>query len=234
MNASITFKTLRKLLRLQLGCRLGDLLSNLLAHLVEVERHEHIANRFGADAGLERILTILFLRLEEILFREKLTGLQRREPWLDHHIVLEIKNTLQILQPHVEQKADARRKRFQEPDVRYRRSQLDVAHAVAAHFRQRHFHATLFADDAFVLHALIFAAKTFIVFDGTKNARTKQTITLRLERTVINRLWFLYFAVRPGKYFLWTCNRDANLVEYLSLHLRAEEIRDLLIHSSLL
>ena len=49
----------------------------------------------------------------------------------------------------------------------------NVPHAVAAHFRQRHLHAAFFADNALILHTLVLAAKTFIVFDGTQDARTE-------------------------------------------------------------
>jgi predicted dienelactone hydrolase len=59
-----------------------------------------------------------------------LSGGQAR---LEHDVVLEVEDALEILQRHVEQQADARRQRLQEPDVRDRRGQLDVAHALAAH-----------------------------------------------------------------------------------------------------
>src|SRR3546814_2104464 len=75
---------------------------------------------------------------------------------------------------HVEQQADARRQRLQEPDVGDRRGQLDMAHPLAADLRHRDFDTALLADDALVLHALIFAAQALIILDRTEDARAEQ------------------------------------------------------------
>ncbi len=77
--------------------------------MIEVERHEHVAHSLSADTRLERIVAILFLRLEEVLLGQKLSGLQRRQARFDDHVVLEIEHALKVLQPHIEQKANARR-----------------------------------------------------------------------------------------------------------------------------
>ncbi len=145
------------------------------------------------------------------------TSLSEVRPGSIDDVVLEIEHALQILERHVEQKADARRKRLQEPDMRDGRGQLDVAHALAAHLGQRHFDAALFADDALILHPLVFSAQAFVVLDRTKNARAEKTVTLRLEGAVVDRLRLLDLAVGPGKYLLRACNRDSNLVECLHL-----------------
>src|SRR6516164_5989285 len=108
-----------------------------------------------------------------------------------------------------------------------------MAHPVAPHLGERHFHAAFFADDALILHPLIFAAKTFVVLDRTENPRAEKAIPLRYERPVVDRLGLLDFAIRPGENLLRACDGDANLVKYLSRYLRTEEIRNLLIHSSL-
>ena len=54
---------------------------------------------------------------------------------LGDDVVLEVEDALDVLQRHVEQRADARRQRLQEPDVGDRRGQLDMAHALAADAR---------------------------------------------------------------------------------------------------
>jgi hypothetical protein len=59
--------------------------------------------------------------------------LERRQARLGDDVVLEVEDALDILQRHVEQRADARRQRLEEPDVGNRRGQLDMAHALAAH-----------------------------------------------------------------------------------------------------
>ena len=117
---------------------------------------------------------------------------------LDDDVVLEIENALEILQRHVEQQADARRQRLQEPDVRDGGGQLDVAHALAAHLGERHLDAALFADQALVLHALVLAAQALVVLDRPEDARAEQAVALRLERAVVDRLGLLDLAERPG------------------------------------
>ena len=73
--------------------------------------------------------------------------------------------------------------------------QFDMAHPVAPHLGERHFHAAFFADDAFILHPLVFAAETFIVLDRTENPRAEKAVPLRLERAVIYCLWLLNLAI---------------------------------------
>src|SRR3546814_14940282 len=84
--------------------------------------------------------------------------------------------------------ADARRQRFQEPDVRDRRRQFDMAHPLAADLRDRDFDTAFLADDALVFHALVLAAQAFVILDRTEDARTEQAVTLRPERPVVDRL----------------------------------------------
>src|SRR3984893_17744397 len=88
-----------------------------------------------------------------------------------------------------------------------------MAEALTANFRQRDFHAALVADHAAVLHALIFAAQTLPVGYRAKNARTKQSVALRFEGTVVDGLGLGDFAVRPAPDFLRRGQTDANGVE---------------------
>src|SRR3546814_1594235 len=81
--------------------------------------------------------------------------LERRQPRLDDDVVLEIEDALKFLEGHVEQQADTARQRLHEPDMRDGRSQLDMAHALAADLRERDLDAALLADDAAILHALV-------------------------------------------------------------------------------
>src|SRR5690606_41731719 len=113
------------------------------------------------------------------------------------------------------QRADAARQRLQDPDVGDRRGELDVAHAFAADLRQRHLDAALLADDAAILHPLVLAAQALIVLDRPKNAGAEQAVPLRLERAVVDRLWLLDLAKRPGPDPLRAGDRDADLVEAL-------------------
>jgi hypothetical protein len=85
--------------------------------------------------------------------------------------------------------------------VRDRRGQLDMAHALTAHARQRDFNAALLADDALVLDALVLAAQALIVLDRAEDARAEQAVALGLERPVVDRLRLLDLAEGPGEIF---------------------------------
>src|SRR5690606_16001494 len=155
----------------------------------------------------------LVLRVEQLVFGEKLVLLERGEARLGDDVALEVEHALELLQLHVEQQADAARQRLQEPDVRDRRGQLDVAHALAAHLGHGHFDAALFANDALVLHALVLAAQALVVLHRTEDARAEQAVTLGLERAVVDRLGLLDLAERPGTDPLRRSDTDLDLVE---------------------
>ena len=95
------------------------------------------------------------------------------------------------------------RQRFQEPDMCDRGRQIDMPHTVAPNFREGYFHAAFFTDDAAILHPLVFAAQTFVVFYRAKYTRAKQPIAFRLESPVIDRFRFLDLAERPRQNALW-------------------------------
>src|SRR5262245_44279217 len=115
--------------------------------------------------------------------------------------------------------------------MRHRRGKLDMAHALAPDLGERHLNAALLADDALVLHALVLAAQALVVFHRAEDARAEQTVALRLEGAVVDRLRLLDLPIRPGQNFLRARNADANLVEILLLDLGTEEVDDVLIHS---
>src|SRR5207248_8498102 len=111
------------------------------------------------------------------------------------------------------QVADAARQSFEEPHVRTRRRQLDVTQTLAAHFRQRDFHAALVADHAAVLHALVLAAQALPVGDRAKNARAEQAVALRLKSAVINGFGLRHLAMRPAPDFFRRAQADTDSVE---------------------
>ncbi len=133
----------------------------------------------------------------------------------DNDEVLEIKNALKLLQRHVHDEADTAGERFQEPDMRNRGSQLDHAHALAAHLGQRDFDAAFFADNTFVFHALVLAAKTFIVLHGAEDAGAEQTVFFRLERPVIDGFRLFDLAERPRLDLFRAGDRNPDAVERL-------------------
>ena len=104
---------------------------------------------------------------------------------------------------------------------RHGHGQLDVAHALAAHARKRHFHAATVADDAAMFDAFIFSAGTFPVLDRAENAFAEQAAFFRLERAVIDRLRIFDFAFGPRPDGFGRRERNADVFTWLTLSSRA-------------
>src|SRR5205823_11480090 len=136
----------------------------------------------------------------------------------------EIEHALDIAQRHVEHHPHPRWQALQEPDVRDRRRELDVAHPLAADLCKRHFDAALFADDAAVLQALVLAAQALVILHRAEDLRAEETVAFRLERAVVDRLRLLHFAVRPRTDLFRRGETDADRVEFLFLRYLFEQI----------
>src|SRR5690606_5108688 len=152
-------------------------------------------------------------RVEQFVLGEELELLERRQARFGDDVGLEVKHALELLELHVEQQADARGQRLEEPDVRDRRGELDMAHALAANLGHGHLDAALLAHDALVLHALVLAAQALVVLHRTEDARAEQAVTLGLERAVVDRLGLLDLAERPRTDALGGGDPDLDLVE---------------------
>src|SRR5207247_3970825 len=100
----------------------------------------------------------------------------------------EVEDPLQVARRHVEQDAETARRALEKPDVRHRRRELDVSHALAAHLRARHLDAALIADDALVPDALVLAAVALPVPRWTEDALVEEPVLFRTERAVVDRL----------------------------------------------
>ena len=105
-----------------------------------------------------------------------------------------------------------------------RRGQLDMAHALAAHFCERDLDAAFFADDAAELHALVLAAQALVVLDRAEDAGAEQAVALRLEGAVVDGFRLLDLAVRPGADLLRAGDLDLDLVESHCLAGLAEDL----------
>ena len=124
---------LADLLALRLARGLAHLVAQRLALVLDVERREHLADRLGADPDREALAAVLLARLRELLVVEQLAAAQVRLDRVDDDVRLEVEHLLEVAQRDLEDVPDPRRQRLQEPDVRDRRGERDVAHALAAH-----------------------------------------------------------------------------------------------------
>src|SRR5436305_12384830 len=109
----------------------------------------------------------------------------------------EVQDLLELARGDVEEVADAARDALEEPDVRDRRGEVDVAHALAAHLLPRHLDAAALADDALVADTLVLAAVALPVLRRTEDALAEQAVALRLQGAVVDRLRLRDFPRRP-------------------------------------
>ena len=68
---------------------------------------EKLRDEIRADLGGEAVIAVFVLGLVELVFRQELTLLERRQAGLNNDVVFEIENPLQILERHVQDQADA-------------------------------------------------------------------------------------------------------------------------------
>ncbi len=218
------------LLLLHFRRRAGQLGPQFVGGLLQVDRHEHAAHGLGADFSREAVVAEFFLATHIVVFTEQLVLLQRGQARLGDDVIFEVEHPLDVLERHVQHHGDAAGQGLQEPDVRHRRGQLDVAHAVAADAREGDLDAALLADNALVLHALVLAAQAFVVLGRTEDAGAEQAVALGLEGPVVDRLGLLDLAVRPGTDLLRARQGDADLVEGRSDRDLVEDVQEFLIH----
>src|SRR5439155_8696356 len=119
----------------------------------------------------------------------------------------------EVLERHDEQRADPRRQALEEPDVRYRRGEIDVPHALAAHLGLNDLDAALLADHDPVPHALVLAPVALVVLGRPEDLRAEQAVPFRLEGPVVDGLRLLDLAVAPRADLLGRGDRDADRVE---------------------
>ena len=182
-----------------LGLGLGGLgfLAEHDLEFLKVQLFEQAADGFRAHAHGEGVLAEMVDDLEVLVLGDDLHLLEVGAARIEHDVRVEIEHLFQIGHGHVEQGADLGGQGLEEPDVGDGRGQFDVAHALAAHLGGDDFNAALFADDAAVLHALVFAAVALVVLHGAEDFGAEQAVAFGLERTVVDGLGLLDFAVGP-------------------------------------
>ena len=172
----------------------AHLLAQTRLLLLQVDLAHQRADRLGAHARL-KLVAVGLNRLEVGLLAQKRAARKVGQARIDDQIRLKIQHPLHLAHGHVEQQAEPRRQRFQKPDVRARRGQVDVPHALAPHLGQRDLHAAFFADHAAVLEPLVFPAQALVVADRAEQFRAEQSVALRAEGAVVDGLGLANFAV---------------------------------------
>src|SRR5947207_2220440 len=141
---------------------------------VDVELLQQLADGLRAHAGPEGVGPVLLDHLAVAALGEQLALLERGRARVDDHVGLEVEDLLELLERHVEERADARGEALQKPDVGDRRGQVDVAHALAAPLRLDDLAAALLAHHAAVAHALVLAAVALVVLRRAEDLRAEE------------------------------------------------------------
>src|SRR5205085_7506070 len=129
----------------------------------------------------------------------------------------EVEDLFELARCDVEQVADAARHALEEPDVRDRRGEVDMTHALPAHLLPRHLDAAALADDSLVADALVLAAVALPVARRPEDALAEQAVALRLERAVVDRLRLRDLTRRPVADLLAGGKPDPNCVEIVDV-----------------
>ena len=188
--------------------------TQLVGELFDVDTLEELLDRLGTHLRDEDF-AVLSLELAELLLGEELLLVENlgNVTRIDHDVRLEVEDPLEVTQGDVEKVSDPRRQALEEPDVRDRRGQLDVPHALATNLRLGDFDATLVADHAAVLHPLVLPAEALPVGDRSEDLGAEESVTLRLERAVVDGFRLCYLAVRPRADLLRRRQRDLDRIE---------------------
>src|SRR5712671_4617703 len=219
-------EALGELLPLRIAGRLAHVLAQFHRERLDVDLAQELAHGLAAHAGDERLLAQLLDRLVVLVLAEQLSRLEGRLLGVDDDEGLAVEDLLQVLERDVEQVADARRQRLQEPDVRDWRREVDVPEALTAHLGLDDLDPALLAHDSAVLHALVLAAIALVVLHRPEDLGAEEPVPLRLEGAVVDRLWLLHLAVRPLPDLLRAGERDADRAERKRILGLLEEIED--------
>ena len=135
-----------------------------------------------------------FQNVQILVFREKRVEVFLVSFWhlcnafVDHHIPLVVDDLVKLLGRDSEEVTNLVGEALEVPNVHHRHHQVDVAHALTTHLFLRDFYTATVAHNALVANALVLSAVAFVVLDWTKNALTKEAVTLRLVGTIVDRL----------------------------------------------
>ena len=173
---------------------------------------QQLFDGLGPHAGAE-FSRMLLLELSVALFGQELLFFQGRVSGVDDDEGFEVEDSFEVAERNVQEVADAAGQALEEPHVGARRGEFNVPQPLAADLRERHLHAALVANDAPVLHALIFSAQALPVRHRSENPGAEKSIPLRLEGPVVDGLRLGDFAVRPGPDFFRRRQTDADGVE---------------------
>ncbi len=196
--------------------------AQLIGQFVEIQPLKEIEDSLGTHAGDELIGITVFKHLVflgqclqqiEVFFLGKqvsFSDLVFESTWLYDHVTLVIDDGVKFLGGNAQQVTYFVGQRPEVPDVGHGNNQVNVSGAFTAHFLFGHFHSTAVAHDPLVANTFVFAAMTFIVFNGSKNTLAKQTITFGLVGAIVDGFGFQHLTKRVFQNLFRRCQPNCD------------------------
>ena len=152
-----------------LAGRIAQFIAQFFIEFFQVQSLEQFLNGCRAHANAEFIAVHIEI-LAVFRFRQELLLRQRRIARIQDDIGGKIQYLFQRTGRNVEDQAHSAGNSLKIPNMRYGRSQFDMAHPFAANLCARYFNAAAVADNTFIANAFVFSAMAFPVFRRPENA----------------------------------------------------------------
>ena len=152
---------------------------------------------FGTGLGSKAARAVNCHVFAVLTFREYLLVFQLRILRIRYDPGYEVHNLFQLLWCNIQQQCHTAWNTAQIPDVRNRSRKLNMSHTLTTNAGFCNFYTTTVTYNTLVAYLLIFSTVAFPVLARPENSFTEQSISFRLLRTVVDRLWFLYFTMTP-------------------------------------
>ncbi len=196
----------------------SNIFFELLADGIQIHLGEDFFERFCTHSCTEATTTAIALHLaifrigDEFMQFEPCFGCIAG---IEHDEIGEIQHLFKRSWADIKEHAHTARNALEIPDMTHRCGQLDVTHALTAHFGTGHLHTTFVTNFVLVFEfdTFIFTAVTFPVLLRSKNALTEKAITFRLQCAVVDGFGFGHFAKAPFKNLLRRCHADTNSIQ---------------------
>ena len=169
----------------------------MLEFSLQVNLCQQRQRSLGTSLGSKAARTVNCHIFAVLTFREHLLVFQLCILRICYNPGHEVYNLFQLLRCYIQQQCHTAWNTAQIPDVRNRSRKLNVSHTFTTNAGFCNFYTTAVTDNPLVAYLLIFSTVTFPVLARSENSFTEQSISFRLLRTVVDRLWFLYFTMTP-------------------------------------
>ena len=162
------------------GFRFRQFRTQTCPFIAHIKVCDNTAYTFGANTNAERVRAVFFDRSTIFIFTNHIILLKVRKPRFNNNIRIIGYNLFQLfLRQIVQQCCDFTF--TQEPSMRNRHRQFDMSHTFTTYGCRPNLYPATFADNTAELDSFILSASAFIIFDGSENLLTEQSVRFRFQ-----------------------------------------------------